>query len=173
MDKECRIIELQVMKRIAYISALGTLVVFLGCNKNSDTGAGASADSTTRSSGSSESVDTQTRDRSSAASTDTSRSPDNTGKNVRDRSDSTLTPGDQGEDQKDMEMTRRIRRAVTSNDQLSQEAKNVKIITANGKVTLRGPVNSDQERKTIESIVQQQVQGATVDDQLEVKAANQ
>lgn len=161
------------MKQLAYLSALGTLVVFLGCNKNSDTGAGGAADTTTRSSGTSGSVDTQTRDRSPAASTDTSRSPDNTGNNVRDRSNATLTPGDQGEDQQALDMTRRIRQAIASNDQLSQEAKNIKIITTNGKVTLRGPVNSEQERKTIESIVQQQGQGATVDDRLEVKAANQ
>jgi osmotically-inducible protein OsmY len=83
-----------------------------------------------------------------------------------------VTPGDQGENQQDLEITRQVRRAITSNDELSQEAKNIKIVTMNGKVTLRGPVNSEQERKTIESIVQQ-VQGATVDDQLEVKGTKQ
>jgi hyperosmotically inducible periplasmic protein len=156
------------MKKIAYLSALGALVLFFGCNKNSETSAGASVDTTTRSSDTSRSADAQAQNNSSAAE----KSPDNTGKNVRDRANGTLTPGDQGENQQDLEITRRIRRAITSNDQLSQDAKNVKVITTNGKVTLRGPVASDQERKTIESIVQQ-VQGATVDDQLEVKAANQ
>jgi len=165
------------MKTIPYLCTLGTLVVFLGCDKNSDNGAGGSADASTRSSSSAagSSVDTQTTQTRSPASrdtADTSASPDNTGKNVRDRSDAALTSGDQNENKQDLEITRQIRRAITSNDDLSQEAKNIKIITTNGKVTLRGPVNTDQERKTIESIAQK-VQGATVDDQLEVKATNQ
>ena len=97
---------------------------------------------------------------------------DNTGKNVRDRSDMTLTPGDQGSSPGDIDVTRRVRRALTSNDQLSTSARNIKIITLDGKVTLRGPVNSDQEKQAIESAVKQA--GVTaVDDQLEVKAANQ
>jgi osmotically-inducible protein OsmY len=156
------------MKKIAYLSALGTLVAVLGCNQNSETSAGGSADTTTRSTDTSGSAQAQSQNRSSAAE----NSPDNTGKNVRDRSDATLTPGDQGENQQDLEITRKIRRAITSDDQLSQDAKNIKVITTNGKVTLRGPVASDQERKAIDSIVQQ-IQGATVEDQLEVKAANQ
>jgi len=150
------------MKKLSYLCTLGTLFVVLGCNKDSNTGAGGTADMTTRSSDST-SVNPAARD--------TATSPDNSGKNVRDRNDSNLTPGDQGENLQDLQVTRRIRRAITSNDQLSQEAKNVKIMTTNGKVTLRGPVNSDQERKTIESIVQKE--GVPVDDQLEVKGVNQ
>lgn len=173
MENRLRITKLPVMKRIGYISAVGTLIVFLGCDKNSEPATGGSADTTTRSSDSRGSSDVQTQNKSPSASTDLSVGADNTGRNVRDRSNATLTPGDQGENQQDLEITRRIRQALTSNDQLSQEAKNIKIISANGKVTLRGPVNTEQERKTIESIAQQHVQGATVDDQLEVKAANQ
>ena len=52
---------------------------------------------------------------------------------------------------------------------LSFTAKNVKIITINGKVTLRGPVKTDQERAAIEAAAKQ-VAGATqVDNQIEVK----
>jgi hyperosmotically inducible protein len=105
----------------------------------------------------------------SAAST---AEPDNTGKNVRDRSDATLTPGDQGGSESDRQLTRQVRRAITSNDQLSTTAKNIKIITVNGKVTLRGPVNSEQEKQTIDAAVKQ-AGVASFDDQLEVKAANQ
>ena len=164
------------MKKLAYLSALGTLVVSLGCNKNSDSGAGGTADTTTRSSSSATggSVDTQTTQTSTRSrdTADTGTSPDNTRLNARDRSGDTLTPGDQAENQQDLEITRRIRRAITSDDQLSQDAKNIKIVTANGKVTLRGPVKNEQERKAIESIAQQ-TQGATVDNQLEVKGTNQ
>lgn len=99
--------------------------------------------------------------------------PDNTGQNVRDRSDATLTPGDQGGSEADREITRRIRRAITSNDQLSTAAKNVKIITVNGKVTLRGPVQSEQEEKAIAAIAQSTGDVTSVDNQLEVKTPNQ
>jgi osmotically-inducible protein OsmY len=45
----------------------------------------------------------------------------------------------------------------------------VKIITANGKVTLRGVVNSDDERKTIDDEARKVAGPANVDDQIEVK----
>jgi len=98
--------------------------------------------------------------------------PDNTGRNVRDRSETSVTPGDQGGSDADREITRRIRRAIIANNQLSTEAKNIKVITSGGKVTLRGPVGSDQERDTIARLVQQ-AGAQSVDNQLEVKAANQ
>jgi osmotically-inducible protein OsmY len=69
-------------------------------------------------------------------------------------------------------MTRRIRSALTDNDQLSSSAKNIKVITANGRVTLRGPVNSEQEREQIANLVKQ-MGVTTVDNQLEVKTSNQ
>ncbi len=52
---------------------------------------------------------------------------------------------------------------------LSFDAKNVKIITQGGKVTLRGPVKRDAEKSSIEAKAKA-VSGVTsVDDQLEVK----
>src|SRR5438105_2982101 len=124
------------MKIISYVCSLGAVAFVLGCNRASDNGSGASTDNQSISSGTSSSVDT----RSTTAKT---AQPDNTGTNVRDRDNNTLTPGDQGQNQADVDLTRRIRRAVTSNGQLSTDAKNVKIIATNGKVTLRGPVKSE------------------------------
>jgi len=95
---------------------------------------------------------------------------DNTGRNTRDRSSATLTPGDQGSSDSDRDITRQIRRALTTNDQFSTTAKNIKIITLNGKVTLRGPVNNEQEKQAIVSSAQSAAGSGTVDDQLEVKA---
>jgi osmotically-inducible protein OsmY len=96
--------------------------------------------------------------------------PDNTGKNVRDRSDAALTPGDQGNSEADREITRNIRRAITKNSELSTIAKNIKIITVNGQVTLRGPVNTEQEQQAIATATQG-IPGVTgLDNQLEVKA---
>jgi len=166
------------MQKLKYLLSLAALSLLLGCNR-SDTGTGASVDSQTTSSGSSSAPATAPASSRDAASTttapanDTSASavqPDNTGKNVRDRSDASLTPGDQSGNESDREITRRIRRALTSNDQLSTDAKNIKVITVDGKVTLRGPVNSAEEQKTIESLAKQNG-GTTVDDQLEVKTS--
>jgi hyperosmotically inducible protein len=94
--------------------------------------------------------------------------PDNTGRNLRDRSGATLTPGDQSESEADRTLTQRIRQAVMADDSLSTTAHNIKIITVNGVVTLRGPVNSAQEKATIDAKAQQ-IAGATkVDNQLEI-----
>jgi hyperosmotically inducible protein len=95
--------------------------------------------------------------------------PDNTGRNVRDRGGDTLTPGDQSETEADRTLTQQIRKAVVADDSLSTLAKNVKIITVNGVVTLRGPVNSPQEKATIEAKAQQISGVSKIDNQLEVK----
>jgi len=94
--------------------------------------------------------------------------PDNTGKNVRDRDDKTLTPLDQSESEADRTLTQRIRQAVVDDDSLSTNAKNVKIITVNGRVTLRGPVTSKQEKAAIATKAQQLAGADKVDDQLEI-----
>lgn len=93
---------------------------------------------------------------------------DNTEKNQRDRGSMTLTPGDQGENDVDRGITQKIRQALIKDDALSMTAKNVKIITANGVVTLRGPVKSEAERDSINTISKQIEGVARVDNQLEV-----
>jgi hyperosmotically inducible protein len=81
---------------------------------------------------------------------DTEAAPDNTAVNERDRDNATLTPGDQSNTERDLDITKRIRETVVDNDSLSFTAKNVKIITVDGRVTLRGPVKNEQERRAIE-----------------------
>jgi len=93
---------------------------------------------------------------------------DNSGINVRDRDTNNLTPGDQGTTQSDIDITQRIRKQLVMNTDYSVDAKNIKIITANGKVTLRGPVNSDNEKSGIETLAQNIAGNGNVDDQLEV-----
>lgn len=95
---------------------------------------------------------------------------DNTGKNVRDRDDKTLTPGDQSSNPADVELTRRIREAVVADDSLSTNAHNVKIITINGTVTLRGPVASAEEKAKIEATAQKLAGKKQVENHLEVAA---
>ena len=75
--------------------------------------------------------------------------PDNTGRNVRDRDDQMPTSGDQSESEQDRKLTQQIRQAIVDDDSLSMTAHNVKIITQDGVVTLRGPVKNAQERNAI------------------------
>ena len=95
--------------------------------------------------------------------------PDNTGRNVRDRGGVTLTPGDQAENKADLTLTQRIRKAIMADKALSTTAKNIKIITVNGLVTLRGPVNNPQEREKIVAKAQDLAGVDKVDNQLEIK----
>ena len=94
--------------------------------------------------------------------------PDNSGRNVRDRDNQTKTPGDQSENEADRTITQNIRQAVTADDSLSTNAKNVKIITNDGTVTLRGPVKSEKEKTEIEAKAKQVAGVKRVDNQLEV-----
>jgi hyperosmotically inducible protein len=51
----------------------------------------------------------------------------------------------------DRDLTQQIRKAIMKDKSLSTYAHNVKIITQNGQVTLKGPVRSDDEKRTIEA----------------------
>ena len=96
---------------------------------------------------------------------------DNSRKNMRDRNDATRTPGDQGNSPADRDLTQQIRKALVSGtNDYSMTAKNVKIVTASGKVTLRGPVNTAAEKMGIAAIAKNVAGEGNVDDQLEVKA---
>lgn len=97
---------------------------------------------------------------------------DNSAVNERDRSGETATSGDQSEKAEDIKITAAIRRAVMADDSLSVTAKNVKIITADGKVVLRGPVMSSSEKSAVARHAKTAAPEATIDDQLEIKEAN-
>ncbi|MGE5060171.1 MAG: BON domain-containing protein [Betaproteobacteria bacterium] len=94
--------------------------------------------------------------------------PDNTGRNVRDRDDATKTPGDQSENEADRTITQNVRKALTDDDSLSTDGKNVKVITNDGNVTLRGPVKTDKEKSEIENKAKQIAGVKRVDNQLEI-----
>jgi osmotically-inducible protein OsmY len=100
--------------------------------------------------------------------------PDNTAVNARDANRTTRDPKlpiDQKETQADVDMTAKIRQRVVGMEGLSINARNVKIITADGHVTLRGPVNSAAEHDTIVQIARALAGNDKVDDQIEVKTA--
>jgi osmotically-inducible protein OsmY/sporulation protein YlmC with PRC-barrel domain len=111
------------------------------------------------------------RDRNDRAVTTTNAStePDNTARNVRDRNDRTLTPLDQGNSKADVDTTAQIRKEIIAAKDMSVNARNVKIITNNGRVTLRGPVNTAEEKRLIGEIAARIARSENVDNQLEVK----
>lgn len=95
--------------------------------------------------------------------------PDNTKVNERDRNAGAQTPPDQKENESDLKITQHVRQAVMADGSLSFTAKNVKIITQSGKVTLRGPVKTAQERDAIEAAARKVAGVTQVDNQIEVK----
>src|SRR5947207_6500459 len=98
--------------------------------------------------------------------------PDNTATNERDRSGETKTSGDQSNSSADLKITQAIRRTLMKDRELSMTAKNIKVITANGQVTLRGPVKTAQEKAKINQLAKSAAVGAKIDDQLDVKGSN-
>jgi hyperosmotically inducible protein len=96
--------------------------------------------------------------------------PDNTKVNARDRSAGAVTADQQKSNAADMKLTKTIRQSVMADKSLSTYAHNVKIISQNGVVTLKGPVKSDAEKATIISkAVAATGDAAKVTDQISVK----
>jgi len=94
--------------------------------------------------------------------------PDNTKINKRDRDDATLTPLDQSNQKSDLRISQAIRKSLIKN-RLSVNAKNIKIITINGEVTLRGPVNNNAEKKKIAKLTTAVAGVKSLNNELEVK----
>jgi hypothetical protein len=95
--------------------------------------------------------------------------PDNTARNVRDRDHQTLTPLNQGNSQTDVATTAQIRKEILADKNMSVNAPNVKVITRDGQVTLRGPVGTAEEKRRIGEIAERSANARSVDNQLEVK----
>ena len=106
----------------------------------------------------------------STSSGNTKSERDNTAVNQRDRSGTSKTPLDQNENQKDIDITASIRKQVVDT-KMSVNAQNVKIMTQDGQVTLRGPVATTDEKSQIEVIARKVAGESKVDSQLEVASA--
>jgi osmotically-inducible protein OsmY len=79
------------------------------------------------------------------------------------------TAQNQSNSRSDLQITAKIRRALMADKGLSMYARNVKIITRNGSVTLKGPVKSADERQRIESDAAGVVTQSKVMDQITVQ----
>ncbi|MBL9167122.1 MAG: PRC-barrel domain-containing protein [Verrucomicrobiales bacterium] len=87
---------------------------------------------------------------------------------IRDRGNRALTAMDQGNSVADRDRSALIRKEILSGKEMSVNARNVKIITVDGLVTLRGPVNTAEEKRLIGAIADRIATAANVDNQLEV-----
>jgi hyperosmotically inducible protein len=99
-------------------------------------------------------------------------SPDNTKVNQRDNDKTEPTAGQQKDNPSDRDITQQIRKAVMKDKSLSTYAHNVKIISQNGMVTLKGPVSSEDEKKAIEMKASAVVGQDKVTNEIEVKPTN-
>ena len=105
----------------------------------------------------------------SAAQGQMSPRADNTHINERDKGGMTKTPQDQSNQAQDRELLAAVRRAIVGDKSLSSMAHNVKILVAGGAATLRGPVQSAEEKAKVESLAKQVKGIISANNQLDVK----
>jgi osmotically-inducible protein OsmY len=101
---------------------------------------------------------------------DNTAQPDNTRTNRADRAAGGPTAEQAKDNRSDREIMQKIRKDIVSDKSLSTYAHNVKVIADHGKVTLKGPVHTDDERKTIEAKATAVVGADNVTNDITVKA---
>lgn len=97
------------------------------------------------------------------------RAADNTAVNKRDRDKAAVTADQAKETKPDREIMQEIRQAVMADKSLSTYAHNVKIVATHGKVTLKGPVHTEEEKKSIEAKAAEIAGAANVTNQISIK----
>jgi hyperosmotically inducible periplasmic protein len=98
-----------------------------------------------------------------------STAPDNTKVNERDRSQNEPTADQQKDNRSDRDITQQIRQSIMNDKSLSTYAHNVKIVTQNGQVTLKGPVRSEDEKRAIEAKATEVAGESKVTSELNIK----
>jgi osmotically-inducible protein OsmY len=94
---------------------------------------------------------------------------DNTKMNQRDRSANEPTADQQKANRSDRDITQQIRKSIVSDKSLSTYGHNVKVITQNGMVTLKGPVRSEEEKKAVEEKAAQVAGADKVTNEIDVQ----
>ena len=94
---------------------------------------------------------------------------DNTKVNKRDRQKTEPTADQAKENPNDRDIMQKIRKSVVDDKSLSTYAHNVKIVSQHGKVTLKGPVRSEEEKKTVEQKATDVAGAGNVTNQITVK----
>jgi hyperosmotically inducible protein len=96
-------------------------------------------------------------------------SADNTKTNQRDRSASAPTADQQKENRSDRDITKQIRQSIMKDKSLSTYAHNIKIVTQNGQVTLKGPVRTEDEKRALETKAAEVAGQDKVSSELDIK----
>lgn len=99
---------------------------------------------------------------------DSGQQPDNTKTNKRDRDKTAPTADQQKMNATDRDLAKRIRASLMDDKSLSTYAHNIKIVARDGKVTLKGPVRSEEEKSAIEAKATEVAGAGNVVDQMEV-----
>lgn len=107
-------------------------------------------------------------DAMNTAAPDKTEKADNSARNTRERDAAEKDPTDQKGNAADIAITQKIRRALTDDKALSTYAHNVKIITQDGVVNLKGPVRNAEEKKAVEGKASQVAGADKVKSQLEI-----
>ncbi len=99
--------------------------------------------------------------------------PDNTGINQRDRVAGQVTADQQGNSKADVDRTAAIRRSINKQKGLSTSARNAKVITLDGRVTLRGPVRDQAEKDLLGKLAAEVAGAHNVRNELEIAPSGQ
>ena len=99
------------------------------------------------------------------AQSPSTQAPDNSSQNKN----TALTADNQANAKGDRQTTARIRKAIVSDKDLSTYAHNIKIVTVNGEVTLKGPVQTDEEKQKVVSLASNIVSADKIVNDLTVK----
>jgi osmotically-inducible protein OsmY len=106
---------------------------------------------------------------SASAQQDKAPAPDNTKTNQRDRNKAEPTADRAKDNVNDREIMQKIRKSIMDDSSLSTYAHNVKVVSQHGKVTLKGPVRSEEEKKAVEQKATEVAGAGNVTDQMTVK----
>jgi len=105
-----------------------------------------------------------------AVAQQTPPAPDNTKANERDRAKTAKTADQAKNATSDRDLMQKIRKSIMDDKDLSTYAHNVKIIAVDGKVTLKGPVRSEEEKKTVEQKATEVAGAGNVTNEITIKA---
>lgn len=98
--------------------------------------------------------------------------PDNTKVNERDRSKTAVTADQSKNNKTDRDLAQQIRKSIHDDSSLSTYAHNVKIIAQGGRVTLKGPVRSEEEKKSVAQKATDIAGAGNVTDEITVKPSS-
>ena len=98
--------------------------------------------------------------------------PDNTQVNTHDRAATAKTADSQSNSKADLDLTQQIRRAIVADKTLSTYAHNIKVITRDGHVSLKGPVRTAEEKSAVEAKATDIAGAGKVTNQISVMASS-